>query len=539
MTKQLVDRQAYLNCALPQIAQILQLLDRNPLSPTYGCFDRQYWHYRALDFPCGMSQEFVYPLALVFSHPFSGNPYYQQPRIREWALAGIDFARKSSHRDGSCDDYYPFERALGATVFSLYAMAETMLLLSDEQEDRIAFLRRRAHFAATASESGVLTNHHAIAAASLFAAYQVTKDPFLKDAAARKAQEVLAHQHEEGWYREYEGFDPGYQTVTVDFLARYVHASGDRTPLPSLQRAVQLLEKVQHPDGTFGGEYGSRNTYHALPHGFELLSNEFPEARRVADRLLMAFNSGLRARNDDDRLVAHHVYPCLLAYLDFAERIADTTPRDSERIYLPGCGFLVERGPRWFLIAGLSKGGPYRLYDGDKLVANDSGPALVLKDGTVLVSHLGHAAQVQVAEGAVTSTSEFSRSARERMTPFKMIVLRVLMLTVGRFFRNTVRRLLQRRLITGRNAAPFRHTRRFHFSSQGIEVEDTLERLPGAPVVEGIRLGVGQTSVYIAASHPWDAGWLLPWTDLDHLASEFNERGSITHRSHPTQPAGD
>ena len=51
--------------ALADIPKILTLQDRTPVSPTYGCFDRAYWHYRMMDFPCGMSQEFVLPLALA------------------------------------------------------------------------------------------------------------------------------------------------------------------------------------------------------------------------------------------------------------------------------------------------------------------------------------------------------------------------------------------------------------------------------------------------------------------------------------------
>ena len=53
--------------ALQQIPQLLTLQDRNPHSPTYGCFDRNFWQYRKVDFPTGMAQEFVYPLALAYS----------------------------------------------------------------------------------------------------------------------------------------------------------------------------------------------------------------------------------------------------------------------------------------------------------------------------------------------------------------------------------------------------------------------------------------------------------------------------------------
>src|SRR6187401_1019904 len=98
MLRDLLARQALTN-----IPKILTLLDRNPHSPTFGCFDRNYWHYRILDFPSGMSQEFVWPLALVHQFDLPGNPYYRQPAIRDWVGAGITFAGKAAHHDGSCD----------------------------------------------------------------------------------------------------------------------------------------------------------------------------------------------------------------------------------------------------------------------------------------------------------------------------------------------------------------------------------------------------------------------------------------------------
>jgi hypothetical protein len=112
MSKDLFAREA-----LSQIPKILTLLDRNPNSPTYGCFDRNFWHYRMIDFPSGMAQEFVLPLALVYKLDISGNQYFNQPAIKEWVAAGILFAAASAHPDGSCDDYFPFERAGGAAAF--------------------------------------------------------------------------------------------------------------------------------------------------------------------------------------------------------------------------------------------------------------------------------------------------------------------------------------------------------------------------------------------------------------------------------------
>ena len=45
----------FANAALAQIPKILTLQDRNPHNPHYGCFDRNYWQYKIIDFPSGMS----------------------------------------------------------------------------------------------------------------------------------------------------------------------------------------------------------------------------------------------------------------------------------------------------------------------------------------------------------------------------------------------------------------------------------------------------------------------------------------------------
>src|SRR5262245_56533957 len=98
-------RELFARAALAEIPKILTLLDRNPHSPTYGCFDRNFWHYRLIDFPSGMAQEMVLPLALAHEIPFPDNPYHRQPAIKQWSEAGILYAARSAHRDGSCDDY--------------------------------------------------------------------------------------------------------------------------------------------------------------------------------------------------------------------------------------------------------------------------------------------------------------------------------------------------------------------------------------------------------------------------------------------------
>ena len=136
-------RQRYADAVLAQIPRIIGSLDRNPLRPTYGCFDRNFWHYKIIDFPSGMAAEFVWPLALAYALPIEGNPYHQQPAIRDWAIAGMRYAARSAHPDGSCDDYFPFEKAAGAAAFSLLAGLESYALLEVNDEEIKAFFAKR------------------------------------------------------------------------------------------------------------------------------------------------------------------------------------------------------------------------------------------------------------------------------------------------------------------------------------------------------------------------------------------------------------
>ncbi|MEM7716761.1 MAG: hypothetical protein AAF349_24910, partial [Cyanobacteria bacterium P01_A01_bin.68] len=165
--------------ALAQIPKILTLLDRNPHSPTYGCFDRNFWHYKIIDFPSGMAQEFVFPLALIYYTDIPNNPYYRQTVIKDWVKAGICYAARSAHKDGSCDDYFPFERASGAAAFSLLACIESYIILNLEEDFEkkskhnlennqfdnqaiLNFFTKRANWLSEHHESGRLTNHQAL-----------------------------------------------------------------------------------------------------------------------------------------------------------------------------------------------------------------------------------------------------------------------------------------------------------------------------------------------------------------------------------------
>ncbi len=74
-------RGVYAKKAIVQITRLLSLQDRNPFSPTYGCFDLDYWIHKMTDFPEGVRRFGVHTPALVCKYDFPDRSYEVIPKI--------------------------------------------------------------------------------------------------------------------------------------------------------------------------------------------------------------------------------------------------------------------------------------------------------------------------------------------------------------------------------------------------------------------------------------------------------------------------
>ena len=510
-----MSRQLFADAALRQIPKILTLLDRNPHSPAYGCFDRNYWHYRMIDFPSGMAQEFVLPLALAYELNIPDNPYHRQPAIKNWVEAGILFAARSAHRDGSCDDYFPYERASGAAAFSLLACVDSYSLLRLENEEALRFFRRRADWLAGHHESGRLTNHQALIALCLELLGRLLNTDEWNQARDERIERVLSWQSAEGWFQEYEGCDPGYHTLTLSCLARLHELTPNEKLKDALTRAVKLAGEFIHPDGSFGGEYGSRNTYNFFPHGFELAGKWIPEALAINDRFLVGLANGLGACYDDDHIIGHHAWNYFLAWRDFVEERPLLTDRPRGRVDLKEAGILIDRREDTEIYIALNKGGVFKLFRDGKLVVSDTQASLNVRSGGKLrnaVAHLIADYQTEPGENEITVSGRFGWARQTQMTTPRLVLLRLMMMTVGRFSPNLIRKLLQSMLITGKQPAPFEFTRTFRWERAWI-VSDEI-RGDSWDKVEAAGIGCDQTSIYVVMSRTFQSGQLQPWLDL-------------------------
>ncbi len=525
-------RDLYAKVGVANIPHILSMVDRNLLSPTYGCFDRSYWHYKTSCFSSGMYQEFVLPLALCFLHRIPGGEQFQnQPRLRELVVAGIRYAAVSSHRDGSCDDYFPYERALGAAAFSLYAATESYLLLGLSEEDIVSFFRKRGRWLMTRQEAGRLSNHHALVVLGLYNVYLITGEPRYLQGAEKRLDLLLGWQTEEGWFPEYEGCDPGYLTATIDFLAKYFRKSNDERVLGPLKAAVLFASQFVHPDGSYGGEYGSRNTCIFFPHGFELMGEFLPEAIETVDLYLKGVSNGRQVHLEDDRMCAHLAWDHLQAYLDFRQRPPDRplSPRAEKRRYWRGAGIYVHMKEERYAVVSAAKGGVVRLYVSGELAYGDSGIIARLSDGKTLVSHRMGEYEVTLLEDGIQVFGHFNRCRFKLPNPLTQAMFHLGMLTVGRWGSDLVRLLLQKVLIIGASTDPMKFRRTFRLGPPSILVDEIWNPKcdGGSRDVIGLYAGTDHTSIYVAMSNSFQSASLLPWTDYGAHIAQLNRDGYV------------
>ena len=611
-------RNLYLTAALADVPRLLGAIDRNPFRPTYGCLDRQYWHYRTSSFPSGMYQEGVLPLALVYATDLPGNRWQGEPRVRELAIAALRFTTRSGHPDGSCDDYYPLERALGAAVFSLQAAAEAYRILQLDDPELLRWFRRRADWLIRHDESGRLANHQALAVLGLLRVGQITGKQAYRDAAGARLERLLAWQSDEGWFEEYGGADPGYQTLTIDCLANVRKLTGDVTLDEPLRRAVAFARLFLHPDGSYGGEYGSRGTYHFYPHGMELLAPENPQAADLADGFLRGLAAGKQAAFSDDRLFAHRLGNLIEAYVDWSpgatvglpnparaprlacptvlralldqpavppapgattnlrsvpglpNRAADTAGQASSATrpvrYLPKARLLVRRTSTVHTVISAARGGVFKHFGRSGLAVTDAGLIVETCDGRVAVSQM-HDLNRSVELGGWWSAAGCPQhvalgtrrptlrvGARrpqppvalsvsgplhwvrfETPTPVRQALFYAGMWIVGRWCRTWVRRVLQRRLITGRRECPVRLKRTFEFLPQrklpggpSLRVADTIELTDAKTQIRRMAFGTDHQAAYVAASGVYQESVLRPWTDLQTYVAELNAKRRVT-----------
>ncbi len=545
-------RDAYAARAISQVPRILSLQDRNAFSPTYGSFDRTYWLDKTEDFPNALPQFGVLTLALAYSHSFPGNIYQGKPKVRDWAIAGMDFWASIQHKDGSFDEFYPYERGwAGPTAFTTYANLEAYRLLKNETPPEVAqrvlaAARKAASFIAKGeSEQDLLANHHAIASLAVWKAYEILGDADLKAGYQQLWQGFLKHHNrDEGWSREYDGVDPGYLSASVSFLAKIYQTNPDPEILEVLRHSVETCSYFVYPNGFYGGSMGSRNTMHFYPHGFEVVVGQIPMAAAVADRMLQALSEGKLVPPEimADRYLFYRVPELLQAYLDYSPRPAKLPllPYQQTHLqkYFPAARVYAEATPQHYLVANLAKGGVVKAFEKEsgRLILNDCGIIGKLSSGNVVTSQwVDDTYECRVEEGGWEVKGHLNVVPSNKLfSPLKMIVFRATLLALGwnPKLSHLMKGRIRKMLMLGRRPAPASFRRQFRLADEAVTLEDEVW-LEGNARIESMSIGDEFFTRYVPQSRYFQSQELgVKGTNLtqEQLATMNKERHTVVRQ---------
>lgn len=481
-------REVYLSAVLRQTPRLLGLLNRRAASPTAGCFDRNYWHYRVTDTPSARCQEAVLTLALL--HEIPGTAYAGRESLRTWINAGLRFWLSLQHPNGAFSEWYPYEHSFVTTAFTSYAVSETLLLLGpariQEQEALERGLRQAGDWLLKHEEPQVV-NQSAGSALALYNLFLVTHEARFKEGAQRRLLALEAWQHDEGWFSEYGGADIGYLSLTIAYLAKLYRKSQWPEALTLALRSVEFLKPFLHRDGSAGGEYGSRVTEYLMPDGVEILARESPAAQRISAflRNAIAEERGVSLGAFDDRYLTYVAYNFLEAFrygtseaddLEFGERTHESFEGFNS---FPQAGLAVIKTPHLEGVVNLHRGGAFKFVFENGVSLSDGGAIGIGPHG-----HLWYAGSwsdrtlKQVDQCRVSVQGHFGRVHDLPLTPWRNLLFRAFQILWGRnaSVNIWVKRFLRRVLITPsmKDAAFFERTIEVHATH--ISIRDAVRK---------------------------------------------------------------
>ena len=361
---------------ISQFPRLLTHLDRDLDSPSYGCFDRNYWHYKIQDFSSAILQQSVLALDCFANGCASLEKEQQQP-LRGWAQASIEFWAKLPTSHGGFNEYYPHESGYPPTAFSLHAVSAVIskYRLSSDIRSQI---QRAVNYLSRHVEDEAL-NQQAAGMAALALCKKLPGVSVSDDSFKPIVEKFFAAQHDEGWFPEYGGPDLGYLSVTIDMLWDYYDATSDQRALQAIAQAINYLSYYVAPDRTIVGICNSRNTDYIVPYGLARSGMENAHAAEIIRRIFCTAGEPTHfLASIDDRYHLHYVYNSCVRSLPYLKRLTNvrcSLPCDArERKYFSGCGNVVEhRAGNLSLFCASKKGAVLKVVSRQGTIAVDYG----------------------------------------------------------------------------------------------------------------------------------------------------------------------
>ena len=154
----------------------------------------------------------------------------------------------------------------------------------------------------------------------------------------------------------------------MNYLAQIFHANPSISLRTTIEKSLEFLQYFIHPDGSFGGEYGSRRTEIYYPGGIALLTPDFP----IAAEMHAFMSESIRAGNTVTLMDIDigNTAPLLSSYIltEVQENIQIKRKKlplmkpDINKFFR-NAGIAVKGTEKYYAVIGTSNGGVLKVFD--------------------------------------------------------------------------------------------------------------------------------------------------------------------------------
>lgn len=467
--------------------RIVSQLDRDRHSPTFGSFDRDYWHYKIRDYSSIILQQGMIVLHVLKSHAAGHNVFYHRPEPAAWVAGCLEFWAKSQLNSGSFNEYYPHEHGFPPTAFSLYAVG--LMIQSNEyaiDHSTGCAVQRAVDWLTSHQEKKALNQEMAALAGMALCARLpgIKLDPVIFE---RRLDDFFKSQSAEGWFPEYDGPDLGYLSVTIDCLYDYYLVSRDDRALQAMTKAVDFIFSLITVSDELPVMINSRNTGYVVPYGLVRLAESNGKAASIIVRLFSGIDTPRHFLNKiDDRYTCHYIFQSCFRALPHLDRVdlRAAAPRAPLKRYSESSGIFVEHTAGASIVINARKGGVLYCFGKDGLIASDYGWRAKLGDSCAVSHWLDLDYQCSYARDTITIAGRLSKHGWLVPSVLKSAGLRLLSRLLG----NKLIPLLKNIMIFNKKPSGIAFVRTVQLHEQSIVIQDEftgraelLDKLEPAP----------------------------------------------------------
>lgn len=471
----------YLTVVERNLPRILSLISMDNASKSYGMVDRRYWAWKTIDFPNASMQAIASGIARLAKQN-NLSKEFSDVRFEELAVEIIKAIKPMISKSGGLSEAFPHEKSFCVTGQVLADMLDALNVLKSnlaktEFENLLEILEPLAIYLLKNEEShAIISNHLATSALGLVRWANLTNNFNTLNRADYFLQIIHNHASSEGWFLEYLGADPGYQSWALSSLTQIYFESAGLVEDSLLENGFKFIAQFALNDGSFANGAGARLTSFLFSLGPELFSarNDIAKFLSIFSRKYVNTRSYVTLDSIDDSNLAQFFNDSVRSAEQFDKFPAiESGYQRPEMSIFSEAGLIAKHSEKSSILISAVRGGWTCVAEVDKKKLIYPQTVMKnLKDELFIADATRH---FELVGNSVVIRAGIKKLKNHSPSIIKFIFLRIYILSFGKikYFRELLKKILVRYLITQKTVKRGTLVRTIDFNSTLIS--DSVE----------------------------------------------------------------